>query len=227
MQTANRENEESKRNRPLRGAPNLRRQMEFRIERMLGSLEEQRRRQEAARDGRVEIITRTLQSLHELLAPERWFQEQLQCARAGAGDNPEWVTLYQGQGARFGLIAISEGAPVPLHDHPDTVGVMLLLNGRLLVLKCKLSGRVNARGASLQVVSRRRIDPAQTAAVTPAGGDIHHLRSLDGCSVAIDLLVEGRDSIPRNWYFPLGRRRAWEAGDRFSATVLTDWRGLL
>lgn len=172
----------------------------------------------------LSLVTEALRKVQQLVKEASLVQ--MGSISTSLSTNPEWLTLYQGDGVRLGLIVIPEQTPVSFHDHPNTLGVMLLLSGNVSVLSCSQVAKINARGAMLEVNSEREFGPDETVCVTPGRGNIHRLQSLTECSIAIDLLVEGQDSIPRNWYFPLDSHRTYRPGERFPTTVLTDWRGV-
>lgn len=115
-----------------------------------------------------------------------------------------WMPLQDKPGIRTGLLMLRAGQRIPVHDHPDSVAVSLLLSGRGIVSTFQVPEVVRSGAVlSLRVLGRRLVNPGRSGLALPALGNAHALSALID-SVFLEIIVSPRRPTHRHWYFPAG-----------------------
>lgn len=118
-------------------------------------------------------------------------------------------TLSETRHYRITLLGIHRESPVPVHDHPGMISLVLLLEGQLHAPQYEISEQ--RRGSMfVQLVTRSKkiLQPEDIAIAMNETGSLHGLQPLDRNAVCltIQLRIE-QERTPRSWYFPLTSRQ--------------------
>lgn len=135
---------------------------------------------------------------------------------SGAGPaaaSREWEqdVLVSDASLRAGVLTVYGGKPVPIHDHPGSAGLLLVVDGILGVrefCRADTSGQ-GATATALRMLGERRFAPAQHTLITPEAGNLHSLAAHSEVCVALDILFTPCAEFRRTWYMPLD----WRYGD--------------
>jgi hypothetical protein len=106
---------------------------------------------------------------------------------------------------RIALLGIHRQFPVPVHDHPGMVSLILLLNGRLHAPQYEITPRRESH-ILVELASRSDdiLEPGDIAIVMAETGSLHGLKPLDNHAVCLTIqLCTEQNRGPRSWYFPL------------------------
>ncbi|OVZ60770.1 cysteine dioxygenase [Pigmentiphaga sp. NML080357] len=124
--------------------------------------------------------------LRELIAHDDWLPED--CARPHPTYYQQYL-LYRDPADRYSVVSFvwGPGQRTPIHDH-GTWGVIGMLRGaEFSRAYAKVDGRLVA------APTEERLEPGQTALVSPTAGDIHLVRNAFDDQVSISIHVYGTD----------------------------------
>ena len=113
-------------------------------------------------------------------------------------------TLSEDSDHRLTLVGLHETRRVPMHDHPDMVGLLLVIDGRIHSEQCSFSKQAGQRAVvELAPCADRILEEDDFAIVSSQTGSLHSLHALDGNAVCLSLhLFTGPQRRPQSWYFP-------------------------
>ena len=118
-----------------------------------------------------------------------------------------WKSVYENELGQAGLFSIYRNAPVPLHDHPETCGVLMVLQGEVEVERFTLdqSDRNNpvTGMVELKCIERRVLKPFELTWFGSDKGNIHGLHTRTEQSVMLKVQLPTREEKSRSWYFPV------------------------
>ena len=138
------------------------------------------------------VYRHTLKQIRgQILGPGRWYRSDL--ARTDSVD------------ASFIQLAIDTS--IPFHDHPGTLGALLVLEGSIEVRTYDKSQEVASIGkeaAFLKPVDFMRLGTGDTAILLPDHANIYGLRCIESPCIVLELQVIVSPPLAKNWYFPLG-----------------------
>lgn len=121
----------------------------------------------------------------------------------------DWDPLAELAHIHAGLLTVHPDDPVPLHDHPGSRGVQLVVAGRIRVTQYR---RERPPGAAedtyiLHPLARFDLRRGEAAFFTPAA-DVHGLTAHGERCVILNLLLDPYSAGSRGWYFPHADRPA-------------------
>ncbi len=128
--------------------------------------------------------------------------------RSGARDMPwHWHKVFEDEEIRVGLLTLEPDGRIPFHDHPGSTGALLVLQGSVEIIQCKVQRSTEANGtaasasrsASLAIVWSGRAGVRQAAFLTPDAGNIHGLWTRTGL-LALEVFVDPYPVDRRTWY---------------------------
>ena len=129
------------------------------------------------------------------------------------GDQP---VVYEPQ-LHAGFVGIGVMSSLPIHDHPDSFGAAMLLQGQLQVDIFNMQSSVKTKNHKSHCVELRRLRndillPGDISMVFPSQGNLHKLKSLgQKPSIFLDILVSKTQIGERNFYFPFGIETSMKA----------------
>lgn len=150
-----------------------------------------------------------LQGLHHQLKRTDAYQDLF--ADTGSwhrSDRPwQWMRLFEDSRIRIGLLAVSADQPIPMHDHPGSSGVLLLLSGSLEIVQYNLAVPYtqyqNSSPVLLQQIEDSTLTEGEATIFSDHVGNIHSLTSLESMSVVLQVLITPYQLAQRSWYFPV------------------------
>lgn len=163
---------------------------------------------EAGAPGEEMSLREDLHQVLRFLSQWRLFHDHIERYKACHFSHPVqpmWSTLHQDEGTKAGLLCIDRNSPVPMHDHPGSAGVQMLLCGEVSLEQFNPES-TNERSVRAVKLRRHRcatLHPGNISYFTATAGNIHHLHSRTRRSILLCLLIRPYQEAQRAWYFPL------------------------
>ena len=108
---------------------------------------------------------------------------------------------------RAGLIKLAGGGELPLHDHPDCLGMVVLISGQLLVDRFDIDDNRHINAANvctLRRLCRQTQNPGEVAWILPSNGNIHGLQCIgEQPCIFLDILISRNHFRPRSLFLPI------------------------
>jgi len=118
-----------------------------------------------------------------------------------------WQRLVKERELNGGILHLESQNQVPLHDHPQAIGMLRILSGEAEVWQFdKIATRISSDGtrqATLQLLSHKILKPGDTAILTPAKGNIHTIKSITPQCSMLDFFIPPYRKNERSWYTPI------------------------
>ena len=156
--------------------------------------------------GGVDSLAAHVKQVYADLQHSRDFRELLETARRFTPGKQSPVfheTLVEDHHCRLSLIGIHRFAPIPVHDHPRTTGVQLVLHGRVQVRNYRISEVVREPSlVRLECVAESVLGVGSTAAVEDRTNNLHGLQALNLNAVCLALQAPPLAAERQAWYFP-------------------------
>jgi hypothetical protein len=113
-------------------------------------------------------------------------------------------TLSEDGDHQLTLLGLHESRRIPMHDHPDMTGLLLVIHGRVHSQQCGFSK--HSRETALVELTPgvdRVLEENDFAIVSSQTGSLHSLHALDGNAVCLSLHIFcGPRKRRQSWYFP-------------------------
>lgn len=117
-----------------------------------------------------------------------------------------WKPVYEDDLGKAGLFSIYRSAEVPLHDHPGTHGVLMVVEGELEVERFTLKEQYRQTNESGMVELDRydyqTLKPFDITWFGPEEGNLHRMQAISEQCVLLQVHLPKSDS-DRSWYFPI------------------------
>ena len=113
-------------------------------------------------------------------------------------ENPyQWLPVYEDMQIHAGLLVLPEHGFIPMHDHPHTIGITLVIKGNPNIVQAD-------SGTSLPH-HRRRLSPGEISFTFPSKRNIHGYESRLGSAALLSInIIKHRDiRQTRHWHFSL------------------------
>jgi len=109
----------------------------------------------------------------------------------------QWLPVYEDKQIHAGLLIMPEHGFIPMHDHPQTIGITLVIKGTPDIIQTDF-------GTSLQP-HRRRLSPGEISFTFPSSRNIHGYENHQGSAALLSInIINYSDTRPsRHWYFNL------------------------
>ena len=147
-----------------------------------------------------------LKKVYADLQQSRGFAELLEAARRftpGAHNPVFHESLAEERRCRLSLVGIHRFAPIPVHDHPHTTGVQLVVHGRVRVRNYRISEVVREPSlVKLECVADSTLGAGATAAVEAGANNLHGLQAQNLTAVCLALQTPPLAAERQAWYFP-------------------------
>lgn len=118
-----------------------------------------------------------------------------------------WKSVHNDDQLSIGVFSLFRNAPIPLHDHPGTQGVIMVLEGELEVERFTLPARYRSENCSgtvqLDRCSQQSLAAFDVAWFQAVEGNIQGLRSISEQCVLLKVQLPGSCTGERSWYFPV------------------------
>lgn len=170
------------------------------------------------------VAASLLRSLWEELMDDLAFEATLHTAEESAtpGRQSAWHPILASTKVDCGLMTVSPGWTVPLHDHPGATGLLFLLAGSLTVEQFdRLSADNSAteNPVHLRLRQETTISPGEAVFHRAAEGNIHRLTAHGRPALTFSLHINSNRDSRRTWYLV----RA-ESGCTGSDLIAQCWR---
>ncbi len=162
----------------------------------------------AGGEGTRTPIVRALHRLEGELRPGPRLRDKLRDAFEAAATTRDWawLPLIGEPQVRAGLLCLSPRSHLPRHDHPDSLGVAVVLSGEVEVTQYDRIGADTAPLA-LRLVSRRWLRMGESTVVRPERGNTHEMTAGGVPTVLLDVIARVPGSRHgRRWYLSLDPR---------------------
>jgi len=117
-----------------------------------------------------------------------------------------WRSIHEDELGKVGLFSIYRDSPVPLHDHPGTIGVMMVVDGEAEVERYSLDEAYRKSETSglveLKSCERRLLKPYDITWFKETEGNIHGFEAKTDQCVLLKVQMPATFAISRSWYFP-------------------------
>jgi hypothetical protein len=116
-----------------------------------------------------------------------------QLSTRSAAERWHWDLLFQENGIRAGLLHLAPGGSLPLHDHPDSIGVSIVLFGQACVTQAD-------KDQPLTDAVQHLVELGDCSFVFPERGNLHGFSSDTG-AVLLNLVIERKPQDIKQWHF--------------------------
>jgi len=161
-------------------------------------------------------------------SPEFCYEVRKTEALSAAGKPYHWMPLVEHDNCRSGLLYLPPDGRIAMHDHPDSIGVSIVLEGTPLISQ---SNAVSTRGRSFtsiatEKVSYERLQPHEKSFIFPHKNNIHGFSSAESSSLLLNTLFY-KQAMNHHGFIP-GRvvNRAL-SGRHFSSMLQKSLPGIL
>jgi len=117
-----------------------------------------------------------------------------------------WKSLHEDNLGKVGLFSIYKDTPVPLHDHPGTCGVMMVLDGEVEVERYSLADKYQDSASSglveMKKCERKLLRPFDVTWFEETEGNIHGFETKTDQCVLLKMQLPLIPDKSRSWYFP-------------------------
>lgn len=113
------------------------------------------------------------------------------------------ATLSHDEQYNLSLVGIHRFAPLPVHDHPDTDGALLVVHGRVQVRNYRVEESVrNPSLVRLQCLSEKILAAGSVATIDHSTNNLHGLQAMNLTSVCLVFHTPPLVEKQQAWYFP-------------------------
>ena len=104
----------------------------------------------------------------------------------------------------IGLLDFSKGDSLPVHDHPGSTGLLLVLDGELIIENFSIEcDDPKSRIVNVKRSNELSLKPGEFSVFTPNQGNIHTLVSTSKSCWVLDILISPYAEADRTWFMPL------------------------
>jgi len=130
-----------------------------------------------------------------------------QQASVPCSDHPwGWVPMLDTPDVLVGTLTVFHDQPIPLHDHPGSTGLLLVLRGEVQIASYQPADTPDhAPRSPLALVQTAHdiLAPGQFAHFGPSENNIHGMQAIDDDCVLLDVLFAPYPLHRRAFYFPV------------------------
>jgi len=161
----------------------------------------------------ADLLRPAMHQFYSWIVNDPEFRNQfLNCPDSLGRGSLTWSTrLFSDDRINAGLLAVYRDKPVPFHDHPGTLGVMLVLSG---AVKIRYADLANDRGGAgpveLRITRVRERLPGEVCWFFAHDRNIHQLEATTANTVMLVAHLPHVDVDKQSFYFPVGEYEAVE-----------------
>ncbi len=126
-------------------------------------------------------LSARIDRLHRELSATPGFRSKVQHTQdlAAASKPYHWIPLLEHDNCRSGLLYLPPGGRIAMHDHPDSIGVSIVLDGTPLISQCdRVPGRRHVfTPLAQETTSLTRLKPHNKSFIFPYKNNIHGFSS--------------------------------------------------
>lgn len=154
-------------------------------------------------------LRRVVHAMYNQLVDNEAFREAFRnCPEPHLLKAPSWSsTLYEDQHLHVGLLSVYRGRDIPLHDHPDSYGVTLVLSGIAQIRYANVVERIYDNNlVKLEIGRSRERMPGQVCWFFE---DDRNLHSIEATTATAQLLVMHFPPVAQDkqaFYFPIDNK---------------------
>jgi len=154
------------------------------------------------------VLSHNMVLMHKLLLSSSRYRNLTNCSfrRLSRTKYWGWKSILEDALGKIGLFSVYKNAPVPLHDHPNSHGVLLVIDGEVEVERYSLKSQYRDKDESglveLDVCERRTLKPFDITWFAEQEGNIHALQAKTEQCVMLKVQLPNMISSGRSWYFP-------------------------
>jgi hypothetical protein len=157
-----------------------------------------------------ELLSHRIQQLHERLSQTAIYEYGLKQIMSTPERNGTWhkTQIMHDPFLDASLIKMGNETSIPIHDHPDTIGMILVLEGMLELRSFNINPEIISFGrqaAYLRPADFQRLHKGGTSMVLPDKANLHNLRCHDERCILLDVQVSLRHGLESRWFFPVGQ----------------------
>lgn len=114
-----------------------------------------------------------------------------------------WIPLLERRNCRSGLLFLPPGGQIAMHDHQDSIGVSIVLEGTPLISQCDWvpESRHSVTPVAQEKVSHRRLQPHQKSFIFPYKNNIHGFSSTGSSCLLLNTVIH-KKAICHHSYLP-------------------------
>jgi len=157
-------------------------------------------------DDRQTALMRLVDVMYPVLCNEPVLRQAMtQCPKAGEQSSPSWWrSLHKDTTSEITLVAVYQGQSMPLHDHPGSRGLSLILSGQAHICCADVLQLDQASGiAEILMADSQQCREQDVSSFDTNHNNLHSIEALTPC---VHVLVVHTPPIKREeqaFYFPL------------------------
>lgn len=116
-----------------------------------------------------------------------------------------WQPALASPDLSVGTLTVWRNSDIPLHDHPGSTGLLLVLEGKVRVRSYKLTDELDSNSAplELELTGDKIISAGEYWQFGPYQHNIHSLQSVDGDCRIFDVLFSPYQLQQRSFFMPI------------------------
>ena len=169
-------------------------------------------------------IAQYMTTLHQQLGALPDYQSALQ--KASVEFNEPWRSdaLYQDEKLKVSLLRVEARQSLPLHDHPNSFGIMFVVSGQLKLKQFTRVIEPYARLVRLIEYDNALLAKGDCSILCPVYGNVHTLQSFDEAAVVLDFTISNTYAEESHWYAPVMETRSADGENEILATETSRMR---
>ncbi|MBL4761880.1 MAG: hypothetical protein JKY93_04175 [Gammaproteobacteria bacterium] len=148
-------------------------------------------------------IAQYMTTLHSQLGTLPEYQSAMQSVSLESHESWRSHSLHHDEKLKAGFLRVEAGQSLPLHDHPNSFGIMLVISGRLQLKQFTRVIEPYARLARLAEHSDVLLEKGDCSILCPVYGNVHTLQSFEQPVIVLDLIISNSYAEERHWYVPV------------------------
>jgi len=121
----------------------------------------------------------------------------------GTGQPWGWNPTIESPDLSVGRLTIFGSQDIPLHDHPGSTGLLLVLQGQVLIRQYRMLDSQSASPLELGQTGTEELTVGQTSHFGPELNNVHTLHAVDGDCVLLDVLFNPYRLQQRSFFLPV------------------------
>jgi hypothetical protein len=117
-----------------------------------------------------------------------------------------WSPMLESPDLNVGALTVFMDSDIPLHDHPGSSGLLIVLRGRVRVQSYQVASAGDLRQVQpleLEQTGNVELDEGQYISFGPSENNIHSLHAIDDDCVLFDVLFSPYQPAQRSYFMPV------------------------